>query len=440
MDEVDHEAISKRQSLKIRSNSVIDELEDTSTSCTIAEMNILLRTSPFYKFVLTGGPCGGKTTALARLSYYLRERGFEVFTVPEAFTILASNGFSMDYFSIQGMPTCVQHTVMDMQMSLEDSFERVLRARGRPAVLLCDRGLMDGSAYMSSDDWDDFLNQRGINSADIREGRYNAVFHLVTAAEGAERFYTLENNAARHETPDEARKVDHLSRAAWVGHPKHFVIDNTTDFEGKMNKLVSIASRLVGLPTTSKSLTLKYLLKEQPNFELFPEDVKYSLFEVEKVYLYDVAQENGTNQNYKEEYSFIRKRTQISARTLKKLGTSYGLTTVHITYDGKQVEMKRIITAREYNSAYKTRDETRHIVRQTRIAFIWKMQNFNIHVFKEPVKDLCICHVQSANDSGGTEDETASVEFPPFLNVERHLENNENDSKEYGTFNISLIK
>lgn len=51
------------------------------------------------KKVLTGGPCGGKTTALARLSSYLRDRGFEIFTVPEAFTILASNGFSMDYFA-----------------------------------------------------------------------------------------------------------------------------------------------------------------------------------------------------------------------------------------------------------------------------------------------------------------------------------------------------
>ena len=30
------------------------------------------------KFVLTGGPCGGKTTALARLRQFLEERGFRV--------------------------------------------------------------------------------------------------------------------------------------------------------------------------------------------------------------------------------------------------------------------------------------------------------------------------------------------------------------------------
>jgi signal recognition particle GTPase len=53
---------------------------------------------PFFKFVLTGGPCAGKTTALARIYSYLRERGFEVITCPEAFTILASNGMSLDFF------------------------------------------------------------------------------------------------------------------------------------------------------------------------------------------------------------------------------------------------------------------------------------------------------------------------------------------------------
>jgi hypothetical protein len=231
-----------------------------------------------------------KTTALARLSTYLRERGFDIFTVPEAFTILTNNGFSFEDFAVQGMSLCVQHTVMDMQMSLEDSFERVLRAKGKPAVLLCDRGLMDGSAYMSNEDWDLLLQERSMNSADIREGRYNAVFHLVTAAEGAERFYTLDNNDARTETPEEARKLDLLSRAAWLGHPKHFVIDNNTDFEGKMNKLVSIASRLVGLPLTYKTPTFKYLLQGEPNLVDFnaesDEMTKYRMFEVEKVRMY----------------------------------------------------------------------------------------------------------------------------------------------------------
>ena len=45
-----------------------------------------------HKIVLTGGPCAGKTTCLARVSAYLMERGFNVFTVPEAATLLFTNG------------------------------------------------------------------------------------------------------------------------------------------------------------------------------------------------------------------------------------------------------------------------------------------------------------------------------------------------------------
>jgi len=186
---IHHSAIiSRKQSSSLNLHEPID------SDSTEADINVISREHPVYKIVLTGGPCGGKTTALARLSTYIQERGFEVFTVPEAFTILASNGFSNDYFAaVGGMPRYVQDSVMDIQISLEDSLERVLRARGRPGVILCDRGLMDGSSYMDTLDWDKLLESRdGMTSSDAREGRYNAVFHLVTAAEGAEKYYSKE--------------------------------------------------------------------------------------------------------------------------------------------------------------------------------------------------------------------------------------------------------
>ena len=283
-EELDHEAIRRRSNV-LRSGSLCVS-DDTIAHLPKAVQNSILRLEPLYKFVLTGGPCGGKTTALARLSSYLSERGFEVMTVPEAFTIMASNGFSMEYFSVEGMPFAVQNTVMDMQMALEDSFERVLRARGKPSVLLCDRGLMDGAAYMSSEEWESFCKERGVSSTELREARYNAVFHLVTAAEGAAQFYTLENNEARTETPDQARALDKSCRGAWVGHPKLHVFDNSTDFEGKMQRLVNATARLVGLPSTLNRVTRKYLLRQKPNLDNFPDSVKYQLFDVEKVCTY----------------------------------------------------------------------------------------------------------------------------------------------------------
>ena len=54
------------------------------------------RSQRVFVVVLTGGPCAGKTTAMKRLSEFLRSRHFRVFTVPEAATMLFTNGASLD--------------------------------------------------------------------------------------------------------------------------------------------------------------------------------------------------------------------------------------------------------------------------------------------------------------------------------------------------------
>jgi len=52
--------------------------------------------------------------------------------------------------------------------------------------------------------------------------------HLETAANGAEKFYTGENNEARYESIEEARVLDKKLIDAWTGHPYYFVVDNKT--------------------------------------------------------------------------------------------------------------------------------------------------------------------------------------------------------------------
>lgn len=44
------------------------------------------------KIVLTGGPCAGKTTALARIEEELTEKGYRVFIVSESATELIKGG------------------------------------------------------------------------------------------------------------------------------------------------------------------------------------------------------------------------------------------------------------------------------------------------------------------------------------------------------------
>ena len=47
---------------------------------------------PITRICLTGGPCAGKTTALATLSLHLKQIGYRVLQVPEAATILMKGG------------------------------------------------------------------------------------------------------------------------------------------------------------------------------------------------------------------------------------------------------------------------------------------------------------------------------------------------------------
>lgn len=44
------------------------------------------------RILLTGGPCGGKTTALAAISQDLTQLGYKVIVVPEAATLIGTGG------------------------------------------------------------------------------------------------------------------------------------------------------------------------------------------------------------------------------------------------------------------------------------------------------------------------------------------------------------
>ena len=77
---------------------------------------------------------------------------------------------------------------------------------------------------------------------------FDAVFHLVTAAKGAEAAYTCANNQARTESVAEEAALDDRLLAAWTGHPHLRVIDNSSDFEDKMKRLIAEISFFLGEP------------------------------------------------------------------------------------------------------------------------------------------------------------------------------------------------
>ena len=58
--------------------------------------------------------------------------------------------------------------------------------RNQWVVILIDRGLLDGSAYVDKENWQALLDDLGVNTIMLRDNRYDGVLHMVTAADGAE--------------------------------------------------------------------------------------------------------------------------------------------------------------------------------------------------------------------------------------------------------------
>ena len=174
-----------------------------------------------------------------------------------------------------------------MQMSLEDIFIEIALEQDQPTIILCDRGVMDGSAYTSENIWQALLDETGWSTIQLRDRRYEAVIHLVTSADGAQEFYTTANNEARYETTRDAIELDKKLINAWVGHPHFSIIDNSqVGFQTKIDRCLDTVLKFIGLPTPA-SFYKKFLLITQPGiFEItLPKNVKKEFFQLEETFL-----------------------------------------------------------------------------------------------------------------------------------------------------------
>lgn len=64
-----------------------------------------------------------------------------------------------------------QINLMKLQMSLEDTFFAISQINSGPkkAILLCDRGCMDGKAYMEDKVWDKMIKTNNLDECSLRE-------------------------------------------------------------------------------------------------------------------------------------------------------------------------------------------------------------------------------------------------------------------------------
>jgi len=204
--------------------------------------------------LLTGGPCGGKSSAIERIRAFLRPRGFDVFAIPEAATLLFTSG---------GIPIheakwpFFQKMIAKMQHALEMAYRQyavdlLALSPETPIVIVVDRGILDGNAYVTdSATFADVLRFAipgvdPLNSQQLIHEKYDMVLHLSTAAKGKEQFYRTE--VFRNETPSKARDLDDKILDIYRLHRDRRVIDNKkATFDDKLDSVLAAISEKLNI-------------------------------------------------------------------------------------------------------------------------------------------------------------------------------------------------
>ena len=241
--------------------------------------------------------------------------------------------------------------------------------------------------------------------------RYDAVLHLVSAADGAEQYYTTATNATRYEKADEeglrlARELDKKVINAWSGHSHLRVINNHDDFNAKLNRVIKEISNVLGLPQPMEQERLYKV-------EIIGEIPGAIESEITQTYL--VAEPGCEVRLRRREWS--RGKVVNVHRSKKRIS------------DTEVIETERQIDNNLYEQMLQQADPYRSTIKKRRQSFIWKGQHFEIDTFLEPVSDLMI--LQS---KGVAEQE--SVKFPPFIRVLEDVTGN----SQYYNYNIALRK
>ena len=354
------------------------------------------------RIVLTGGPCAGKTTALVKIIEHFSSLGYKVFIIPEVPTLFSQAG--MDYltdnhaFFYEG-----EKATLEMQLALEDKFTRIAETITTPTIIVCDRGTMDISAYMKPEMWDEITAGVGTCSEKLR-ARYDAVLHLVSAADGAEQFYTTANNAERTEGLELARELDKKVIQAWSEHPHLRVINNHENFDTKINRVIQEISNVLEIP--------QQIVEERKYIVRLTEDIPDSI-ESEIIQTYLTSDPR----------SEVRLR-----RTLN--GVSVNVRTTKKTLaNNAQVVTERQIDNNLYESLMRQADPYRQSIHKIRKTFIWRGQFFELDTYLSPMRNLQILETKGIVDH-------EDVNFPPFIEVVEDI----TGKTEYYNYNLALRK
>ncbi len=309
-----------------------------------------------YEYVITGGPCAGKTTGLSKLDRVFTDRGYKVIIVAETATEVIISGVNPNEIPIIEF----QRLIMERGKNKEETIRRVAKAFAKDVIIFYDRGMLDSKAYMDYNDFILVIKEIGLTETEARDN-YDAVFHLVTAAIGALEYYTTINNEARSETPEQAAILDTKTRDAWLGHRHLRVIDNSTGFSDKIDRLIKEVFVAMGVPTPIET-ERKFLIK-------LPSEEQLKAHQTVKSHIVQ---------------TYLKRTDPEVERRVRQRGIngefSYYYTEKKKLSDCSRDEVERRITKDEYLSLLVEGIAT---VRKDRYCFFYENQYFELDVYPD---------------------------------------------------------
>ena len=314
------------------------------------------------RIVLTGGPAAGKTTLISRiLKEFKSEDGWKVITVPETATELIS-GFGFGPFSNVMSMEDFQYFVVEDQLHKERLALRAAETVPEEKVLVIyDRAVPDDNAYVSDEHYAKVLARFGLTPEEIM-GHYDAVLHLVSCAKGAEYAFNY-GNAARYESIEDARALDDRTLLAWKAHHSLHIIDNSVDFEDKIERAIAQIYRILGqdMPEPGKT---KFLVSMPDRGALCR---SYGASPIEMMQTYLLSSDPEIERRIRQQNSFGE---QLFFYTQKR-----------VAEDGTRWVTERPISEKEYVAYLMEADLSLHSVRKLKYRFDYARHRMALDVY-----------------------------------------------------------